>query len=231
MAWQRVHKMHGQSVPAPFNARTSEACHRPMTRRRIGLPSWARAGRRFFFLQTRIAIPQYFSQSYGAYFKHIVCTCTCAYTYCKCLRDVNDILRHIKIRAIWLAEMQSSFAEEKNRARARARCTWSVCSRLRLLRVQVRRVTDRWLTIAYRLNSMTNNVVSLFTAPFTVHTIVRRVTDQWLAIDKSTTSYPNEVFIIHAIRRGLDLKVRSTYCGKERETAIPLMYGRRAYHL
>ena len=43
MAWQRVHKMHGQSVPAPFNARTSEACHRPMTRRRIGLPSWARA--------------------------------------------------------------------------------------------------------------------------------------------------------------------------------------------
>ena len=301
-------------------------------------------GRRFFFLQTRIAIPQYFSQSYGAYFKHIVRTCTCAYTYCKylrdvndilrhikiraiwlaemqssfaekkitrghgpaargqsvhgsvycaykwgmsqtddspsligaaclagrgrrfffckrglpspnisanhmarilstsyvhvhmcaytyckCLRDVNDILRHFKIRAIWLAEMQSSFAEEKNRARAR--CTWSVCSRLRLLRVQVRRVTDRWLTIAYRLNSMTNNVVSLFTAPFTVRTIVRRVTDQWLAIDKSTTSYPNEVFIIHAIRRGLDLKVRSTYCGKERETAIPLMYGRRAYHL
>ena len=33
----------------------------------------------------------------------------------KCLRDVNDILRHIKIRAIWLAEMQSSFAEKKNR--------------------------------------------------------------------------------------------------------------------
>ena len=64
-------------------------------------------------LVTRIAIPQYFSQSYGAYFKYIVCTCTCAYTYCKCLRDVNDILRHIKIRAIWLAEMQSSFAEEK----------------------------------------------------------------------------------------------------------------------
>ena len=27
---------------------------------------------RFFFLQTRIAIPQYFSQSYGAYFKYIV---------------------------------------------------------------------------------------------------------------------------------------------------------------
>ena len=121
--------------------------------------------------------------------------------------------------------------KKKNRAWARARCTWSVCSRLRLLRVQVRRVTDRWLTIAYRLNSMTNNVVSLFTAPFTVRTIVRRVTDQWLAIDKSTTSYPNEVFIIHAIHRGLDLKVRSTYCGKERETAIPLMYGRRAYHL
>ena len=66
-----------------------------------------------FFLQTRIAIPQYFSQSYGAYFKYIVCTC--AYTYCKYLRDVNDILRHIKIRAIWLAEMQSSFAEKKNR--------------------------------------------------------------------------------------------------------------------
>ena len=42
-----------------------------------------------FFLQTRIAIPQYFSQSYGAYFKYIVRTCTCAYTYCKCLRDVN----------------------------------------------------------------------------------------------------------------------------------------------
>ena len=68
---------------------------------------------RFFFLQTRIAISQYFSQSYGAYFKYIVRTCTCAYTYCKCLRDVNDILRHIKIRAIWLAEMQSSFAENK----------------------------------------------------------------------------------------------------------------------
>ena len=41
------------------------------------------------------------------------CRCTCTYTYCKCLRDVNDILRHIKIRAIWLAEMQSSFAEKK----------------------------------------------------------------------------------------------------------------------
>ena len=91
MAWQRVHKMHGQSVRAPFTARTSEACHRPMTR-------LAGRGRRFFFLQTRIAIPQYFSQSYGAYFKHIARTCTCAYTYCKCLRDV--ILRHIKIRAI-----------------------------------------------------------------------------------------------------------------------------------
>ena len=76
-------------------------------------------GRDFFFLQTRIAIPQYFSQSYGAYFKYIVRTCTCAYTYyCKCLRDVNDILRHIKIRAIWLAEMQSSFAEKKNRCAA-----------------------------------------------------------------------------------------------------------------
>ena len=101
MAWQRVHKMHGQSVPAPFTARTSEACHRPMTRRRLSacLASWARAAI-FFLLQTRIAIPQYFSQSYGAYFKHIVRTCTCAYTYCKCLRDVNDILRHIKIRAI-----------------------------------------------------------------------------------------------------------------------------------
>ena len=90
----------------------------------------------------------------------------------------------------------------RKKNRARARCTWSVCSRLRLLHVQVRRVTDRWLTIAYRLNSMTNNVVSLFTAPFTARTIVRRVTDQWLAIDKSTTSYPNEVFIIHAIRVG-----------------------------
>ena len=145
MAWQRVHKMHAQSVPAPFTARTSEACHRPMTHRRLS--AWARA-------------------------------------------------------------------------RARARCMWSVCSRLRLLRVQVRRVTDRWLTIAYWLNSMTNNVVSLFTAPFTAHTIVRHVTDQWLAIDKSTSSYPNEVFIIHAIRRGLDLKVRSTYYGKEHETAL-----------
>ena len=72
------------------------------------------SGLRFFFLQTRIAIPQYFSQSYGAYFKYIVRTCTCAYTYCKCLRDVNDILRHIKIRATWLAEMQSLFAEKKS---------------------------------------------------------------------------------------------------------------------
>ena len=80
--------------PAPFTVRTSEACHRPMTHRRYR-PGH---GRRFFFLQTRIAIPQYFSQSYGAYFKHIVRTC--AYTSCKCLRDVNDILRHIKIRAI-----------------------------------------------------------------------------------------------------------------------------------
>ena len=26
----------------------------------------------FFFLQTRIAIPRYFSQSYGAYFKYII---------------------------------------------------------------------------------------------------------------------------------------------------------------
>ena len=122
-------------------------------------------GRRFIFLQTRIAIPQYFSQSYGAYFKHIVRTCTCAYTYCKCLRDVNDILRHIKIRAIWLAEMQSSFAEKKIAARGQSvhgsvycaykwgvsqtddspsligltpwRTMWSVCSRLRLLRVQL----------------------------------------------------------------------------------------------
>ena len=30
------------------------------------------AGSRFFFLQTRIAIPRYFSQSYGAYFNYIV---------------------------------------------------------------------------------------------------------------------------------------------------------------
>ena len=323
MAWQRVHKMHGQSVPGSvycaYKWGMSQTDDSPSL---IGLG----AGGDFFFLQTRIAIPQYFSQSYGAYFKHIVRTCTCAYTYCKCLRDVNDILRHIKIRAIWLAEMQSSFAEKKIARGPAARgqsvngsvyCAYkwgmsqtddspsliglgaggdfffckrglpspnisanhmarilstsyvhvhvhtrtvNVCAMLmisyvilkyapydwlkcnprlqktksialRLLRVQVRRVTDRWLTIAYRLNSMTNNVVSLFTAPFTARTIVRRVTDQWLAIDKSTTSYPNEVFIIHAIRRGLDLKVRSTYCGKEHETAIPLMYGRRAYHL
>ena len=154
MAWQRVHKMHGQSVP-------------------------------------------------GSVY--------CAYKWGMSQTDDSPSL------SAW--------------AQARARCTWSVCPRLHLLRVQVRRVTDRWLTIAYRFNSMTYNVVSLFTAPFTAHTIVRRVTDQWLAIDKSTTSYPNEVFIIHAIRRGLDLKVRSTYCGKEHETAIPLMYGRRAYHL
>ena len=139
----------------------------------VALACLAGRGRRFLFLQTRIAIPQYFSQSYGAYFKHIVrtCTCTCAYTYCKCLRDVNDILRHIKIRAIWLAEMQSSFAEKKiARGRGPAargqsvhgsvycaykwgvsqtddspsligltpwRTMWSVCSRLRLLRVQL----------------------------------------------------------------------------------------------
>ena len=32
----------------------------------------ARARSRFFFLQTRIAIPRYFSQSYGAYFKYII---------------------------------------------------------------------------------------------------------------------------------------------------------------
>ena len=143
-----------------------------------------------------------------------------AWSVCSRLRLLRVQVRHVTDR--WLTSRRSS---------AWARCTWSVCSRLRLLRVQVRRVTDRWLTIAYRLNSMTNNVVSPFTAPFTAHTIVRRVTDQWLVIDKSTTSYPNEVFIIHAIRRGLDLKVRSTYCGKEHETAIPLMYGRRAYHL
>ena len=37
----------------------------------IGAACLAGRGRRFFFLQTRIAIPQYFSQSYGAYFKHI----------------------------------------------------------------------------------------------------------------------------------------------------------------
>ena len=30
---------------------------------------------RFFFLQTRIAIPRYFSQSYGAYFKYNVHVC------------------------------------------------------------------------------------------------------------------------------------------------------------
>ena len=39
---------------------------------------------------------------------------------------------------------------QKKKNRARARCTWSVCSRLRLLRVQVRHVTDRWLAVAYR---------------------------------------------------------------------------------
>ena len=60
-----------------------------------------------FFLQTRIAIPRYFSQSYGAYFKYIYMYMyiSCTYTYCKCLRDVHDILRHLKIRAIWLAEI------------------------------------------------------------------------------------------------------------------------------
>ena len=96
-------------------------------------------GRRFFFLQTRIAIPQYFSQSYGRVFLSTSYVHVHVHTRTvECLRDVNDILRHIKIRAIWLAEMQSSLAEKKNRARAWARCTWSVCSRLRLLRVQVR---------------------------------------------------------------------------------------------
>ena len=38
----------------------------------IGAACLAGRGRWIFFLQTRIAIPQYFSQSYGAYFKHIV---------------------------------------------------------------------------------------------------------------------------------------------------------------
>ena len=56
---------------------------------------------RFSFPQTRIAIPRYLSQSYGAYLKYIVHVHdVCTYTYCKCLRDVNDILCHLKIRAI-----------------------------------------------------------------------------------------------------------------------------------
>ena len=47
MAWQPlVHKMRVSLFPAPFTARTSEACHRPMTHRRAliyGLIPWARA--------------------------------------------------------------------------------------------------------------------------------------------------------------------------------------------
>ena len=35
----------------------------------------------FFFCKRGLPSPQYFSQSYGAYFKYIVRTCTCAYTY------------------------------------------------------------------------------------------------------------------------------------------------------
>ena len=37
-------------------------------------------------------------------------------TYCRCLRDVNDILRHIKIRAIWLADA-ILVCRKKNRGR------------------------------------------------------------------------------------------------------------------
>ena len=83
---------------------------------------------------------------------------------------ISYSVRHIKIRAIWLAEMQSSFAERKKIVRGPAargqsvhgsvycaykwgvsqtddspsligltpwRTMWSVCSRLRLLRVQL----------------------------------------------------------------------------------------------
>ena len=56
MAWQRVHKMHGQSVPAPFTARTSEACHRPMTRRRLSA-CLAGRGRQFFFCKRGLPSP------------------------------------------------------------------------------------------------------------------------------------------------------------------------------
>ena len=179
--------------PAPFTARTSEACHRPMTHRRLS--AWVRAA--IFFSANEDCIS-------ANHMARILIWRRISLTSCKHLQYVYAHV-HVHVRTMYLKYapydwlkywgMAILVCRKKNRARPRACCTWSVCSRLRLLHVQVRRVTDRWLTIAYRLNSMTNNVVSLFTAPFTAHTIVRRVTDQWLAIDKSTTSYPNEVFI------------------------------------
>ena len=134
--------------PAPFTARTSEACHRPMTHRRLS--AWHGRG------------PAARGQSvHGSVY--------CAYKWGVSQTDDSPSLIGL---TPW-------------------RTMWSVCSRLRLLCVQLWGV------------SQTNDLTLINQQPL-----------------------PNEVFIIHAIRRGLDLKVRSTYCGKEHETAIPLMYGR-----
>ena len=54
-------------------------------------------GPQIFFLQTRIAIPRYFSQSNGAYFKYIVHVHTRTVNVCAML--MID-LRVLKIRAI-----------------------------------------------------------------------------------------------------------------------------------
>ena len=96
----RSHYKYNKDLTSRF-----EACrYLPLSFKEIQLWLWLVARpRAIFFLQTRIAIPRYFSQSYGAYFKYIVHVHV--HKYCKCLRDVNYILRHLKIRAIWLAEI------------------------------------------------------------------------------------------------------------------------------
>ena len=47
-----------------------------------------------FFLQTRIAIPRYFSQSYGAYFKYIVHVHTRTVNVCAMLMISYVILKY-----------------------------------------------------------------------------------------------------------------------------------------
>ena len=133
------------------------------SRPRIGLPSWARAAI-FFSANEDCHPPQYFSQSYGAMLMiSYVILKYAPYDWLKC----NPRLQKKKIArgrgpaargqsvhgSIYCAYKWGVSQTDDSPSLIGLtpwRTMWSVCSRLRLLRVQVRHVTDRWLAVAYR---------------------------------------------------------------------------------
>ena len=134
MAWQRVHKMHGQSVPGSvycaYKWGMSQTDDSPSL---IGLG----AGGDFFFCKRGLPSPnisanhmaRILSTSYVHVHVH-----TRTVNVCAMLMISYVILKYTPYD--WL-KCNPRLQKKKNRVRARARCTWSVCSRLRLLHVQL----------------------------------------------------------------------------------------------